>query len=126
MVMDKTGGLLRLTVKLMQCFSSFGADLISLTDQIGLYYQIRDDYINLASVKYMDHKSYCEDLTEGKFSFPIIHAIQSNPSDHRLMHILKQRTNDKNVKKHAVEYIRSVGSLEYTQKVSFTAFLCVV
>ena len=33
------------------------------------------------------------------------------------MHILKQRTNDVNVKKHAVEYIRSVGSLEHTQEV---------
>lgn len=29
----------------------------------------------------MEHKSYCEDLTEGKFSFPIIHAIHSHPHD---------------------------------------------
>jgi geranylgeranyl pyrophosphate synthase len=35
----------------MQCFSEYGADLITLTNAIGLYYQIRDDYINLSSEK---------------------------------------------------------------------------
>ncbi len=117
MVLDKTGGLLRLAVKLMQAFSTFGGNLITLTNSIGLYYQIRDDYINLASEAYMENKSYCEDLTEGKFSYPIIHAIQANPADRRLMHILKQRTGDVNIKKHAVEYIESVGSLAHTKAV---------
>lgn len=35
-------------------------------------------------IKYTDNKSFCEDLTEGKFSFPIIHAIKSNSDDTRL------------------------------------------
>lgn len=38
--------------------------------------------------QYMHHKSYCEDLTEGKFSFPIIHAIQSQPEDKQIIRIL--------------------------------------
>jgi len=37
---------------------------------------------------YMKGKGYCEDLTEGKFSFPIIHAIMSHPDDHQVMGIL--------------------------------------
>jgi len=117
MVLDKTGGLLRLAVKLMQAFSTYGADLITLTNQIGLYYQIRDDYINLMSAKYMETKDYCEDLTEGKFSYPIIHAVLANPNDNRIMHILKQRTHDHNIKKHAVDYIRSVGSFDHCKTV---------
>ena len=96
---------------------TYSANLLTLTDAIGLYYQIRDDYINLSSDKYMENKAFCEDLTEGKFSYPIIHAIQANPDDRRLLHILKQRTNDINIKKHAVEYIRSVGSLAHTEAV---------
>jgi geranylgeranyl diphosphate synthase type 3 len=40
----------------------------------------------------MSSKSYCEDLTEGKFSFPILHAITSHPHDQQLLSILKQRT----------------------------------
>lgn len=36
----------------------------------------------------MANKSYCEDLTEGKFSFPIIHAINSHPNDGQVIRIL--------------------------------------
>lgn len=38
----------------------------------------------------MQHKSYCEDLTEGKFNFPIIHAIHSQPNDKQVIRILKE------------------------------------
>lgn len=63
----------------------------------------------------MKSKSFCEDLTEGKFSFPIIHAIHSNPKDTRLTSILRQKTEDIDVKKHAVSYMIQCGSLEYTR-----------
>lgn len=33
----------------------------------------------------MVNKSFCEDLTEGKFSFPIIHSIMADPEDSRLI-----------------------------------------
>ena len=36
-------------------------------------------------MKYAENKSFCEDLTEGKFSFPIIHAIRSDPGDPTLL-----------------------------------------
>lgn len=36
-------------------------------------------------LQYSDNKSYCEDLSEGKFSFPIIHAIQSHPEDKQVV-----------------------------------------
>lgn len=39
-------------------------------------------------LQYMKNKSYCEDLTEGKFSFPMIHAIKSYPEDKRILRIL--------------------------------------
>ena len=38
--------------------------------------------------QYIKDKGYCEDLTEGKFSFPIIHAIMSHPDDHQVIRIL--------------------------------------
>ena len=38
--------------------------------------------------QYSDSKSYCEDLTEGKFSFPVIHAINTKPDDQQVISIL--------------------------------------
>lgn len=42
---------------------------------------------------------------EGKFSFPIIHCVRAKPNDHRLLNILKQRTYDVDVKKHALQWM---------------------
>ena len=39
-------------------------------------------------VQYTENKSFCEDLTEGKFSFPIIHGIHSDPGSTKLISIL--------------------------------------
>ncbi len=39
-------------------------------------YQVRDDYANLCLEEYANNKSFAEDLTEGKYSFPIIYAIR--------------------------------------------------
>lgn len=117
MVMDKTGGLFRMCFKLMQTFSASVRDFRAVIDLLSLYFQIRDDYVNLTSAKYMADKSYCEDLTEGKFSFPIIHAVHARPDDHRLVNILRQRSDDFNVKQHAVSWMHQCGSFEYTRKV---------
>jgi geranylgeranyl diphosphate synthase type 3 len=64
----------------------------------------------------MKSKSFCEDLTEGKFSFPIIHCVRQDESDTRLLSILKQRTEDTDVKRYAQGLMRQAGSLAYTRK----------
>lgn len=114
MIMDKTGGLFRLAIHLMQSFSDNQTDFVPLANQLGLFFQIRDDYANLQLDEYTLHKSFCEDLTEGKFSFPIIHCILSRPFDRRLLNILKQHSEDVNLKKCAVEIMREAGSFDFT------------
>lgn len=118
MVRDKTGGLFRLAVGLLQAFASSHAttDFTGLVNRLAEYFQIRDDYINLADDEYMKSKSFCEDLTEGKFSFPIIHAIHANQADTRLLSILKQRTEDVDVKRYAQKLMKEAGSLSYTRQ----------
>ena len=117
MVLDKTGGLFRLAVGLMAAFSSRDkSEFRELVDQLALYFQIRDDLVNLKSDEYALSKSYCEDLTEGKFSYPILHAIRARPDDTRLLNILKQKTENTDVKRHAVEFMESVGSFEKTRE----------
>ena len=117
MVQDKTGGLFRLAVGLLQAFASqhMDTDFTPLVNYLAEYFQIRDDFINLADEEYMKSKSFCEDLTEGKFSYPIIHCIDQNPSDTRLISILKQRTEDVDIKRYAQKLMKDAGSLDYTR-----------
>ncbi|KAJ6109313.1 Terpenoid synthase [Penicillium sp. IBT 16267x] len=117
MVGNKTGGLFRLAVKLMQAESATGKDCVSLVNVLGLIFQICDDYLNLCNTTYTQNKGMCEDLTEGKFSFPIIHSIRSNPKSHQLISILKQKTTDEEVKRYAVQYMESTGSFEHCRNV---------
>ncbi|KAG5994172.1 hypothetical protein E4U43_003302 [Claviceps pusilla] len=117
MVGNKTGGLFRLGIKLMQAESTTGIDCVPLVNLMGLIFQIRDDLMNLSSPEYSDNKGLCEDLTEGKFSFPVIHSIRTNPTNMQLINILKQKTSDIQVKRYAVAYMESTGSFEYTRSV---------
>uniref|UniRef100_A0A0N5AMF6 Pre-mRNA-splicing factor 18 n=1 Tax=Syphacia muris TaxID=451379 RepID=A0A0N5AMF6_9BILA len=77
MVLQKTGGLMSLAVRLMQIYSNKSFNFTPLVEKIALYFQIRDDYINLSSTEYEKQKGFAEDITEGKFSFPIILALQT-------------------------------------------------
>jgi len=59
-------------------------------------------------------KPSCEDVTEGKYSFPVVHAISTHPNDRRIDSILKQRTKNPELKLYLVSILRSFGSMDYT------------
>lgn len=62
-------------------------------------------------------KGYCEDLTEGKFSFPVSHAMWTNdPRKGEILRILKTKTTDDDVKGYIVQCLAESGSLEYTKQ----------
>lgn len=120
MVGNKTGGLFCLAIRLMQAESAHrGAaarDLVPLVTVLGLMFQICDDYQNLKSSAYTANKGLAEDLTEGKFSFPVIHSIRAAPANRQLINILKQKPTEVEVKKYAIAYMESTGSFEYTRR----------
>lgn len=91
-------------------------DYVPLVNVLGKIFQIRDDYLNLQSDVYVKNKGFGEDLTEGKFSFPIIHSIRSNPANIQILNILRQRTEDEDVKRFAIQYIESTGSFSYCRE----------
>jgi geranylgeranyl diphosphate synthase type 3 len=117
MVGNKTGGLFRLAVKLMQAESTTGKDCVTLVNVMGLIFQVCDDYLNLSNTMYTQNKGLCEDLTEGKFSYLIIHSIRSDPSNHQLLNILQQKTKEEEVKRYAMQYMESTGSFAHTRDV---------
>lgn len=36
-------------------------------------------------LQYTDNKGFCEDLTEGKFSFPIVHSVRADTSNRQIL-----------------------------------------
>ncbi|KAI8610655.1 quemao protein [Chytriomyces sp. MP71] len=127
MISNKTGGLLRLAVKMMQAASEVTFNCVPLVDLLGLHFQIRDDYLNLTSNEFTNNKGFAEDLSEGKFSYPVIRHIQAthaktqppltpqhqltisqitDPGSRQLFQILKQRTTDVDLKKYAITTLK--------------------
>lgn len=117
MVNNKTGGLFRLAVRLMQAESRVEVDCVPLVNTIGLLFQVLDDYLNLNNKTYTQRKGLAEDLTEGKFSFPVIHAVRADRENMTLLNILRQKTSDEEVKRWAVGYMEKVGSFKYCREV---------
>ncbi|CAF0728232.1 unnamed protein product [Adineta steineri] len=121
MIDNKCGGLFHLTLDLLRTCSPIDLTeekikaINDLCQTFGLFFQIRDDYCNLVSTEYTQKKTFCEDLTEGKYSFPIIHAIQHRPNDNRIQNILKQRTNNMNLKQEVVKLLHDFGSIKYAK-----------
>ncbi|PVU98449.1 hypothetical protein BB559_001592 [Furculomyces boomerangus] len=114
MVSNKTGGLFRLAVRMMQACSTEKSDVVKLVDMLGIYFQIRDDYMNIKSEQYSSNKGFFEDITEGKFSFPIIHSIRTEKYTNQIMNIMRQKTRNENVKLYAADLILKSGSFDYT------------
>ncbi|CAF1186777.1 unnamed protein product [Adineta steineri] len=123
MINGKSGGLFHLAIELLRLFSPVKFDMKKneiindLCQALTFLFQIRDDYCNLVSEEYTLNKSYCEDITEGKYSFPIIHAINTHPDDTRLSDILKQHTDNIDVKREAIKLLHEFGSIEYTRDI---------
>ncbi|KAI5987333.1 isoprenoid synthase domain-containing protein, partial [Pisolithus orientalis] len=89
MVNNKTGGLFRIAIKLMIACATTNTlsviDHVLIVNLFGVYFQICDDYMNLQSTEYSNNKGFMEDLTEGKFSFPIIHSVQADKKNHVIL-----------------------------------------
>ncbi|KAE8375458.1 isoprenoid synthase domain-containing protein [Aspergillus bertholletiae] len=120
MIANKTGGLFRMIVRLLQTSSKHVVDVEKLVDVLGLYFQILDDYKNIREEKMAAQKGFFEDLTEGKFSFPICHAVREggrNRDD--LLDMMRLKTEDMAVKLQAVHILDTAGSLDYTREVLY-------
>ncbi|KAG1839915.1 isoprenoid synthase domain-containing protein [Suillus subalutaceus] len=117
MVNNKTGGGFRMPVKLMMALATknLDVDFIPLVNIIGVYFQIRDDYMNLQSTEYNDNKGFAEDLTEGKFSFPIVHGVRTDDQNKVVTSVLQKRPTTPTLKHHAIDYLRTkTKSFDYT------------
>lgn len=120
LIFTETGGLFRLVMRLLQTQATVNKrlDMSRLAGLLGQLFQVRDDYLNLTSTSL--GKSFCDDLTEGKFSLPVIHSVRSTPENSWLVDALREgRENGMSDerKKEILAWIESTGSFEYTVRV---------
>ncbi|KAJ7621158.1 isoprenoid synthase domain-containing protein [Roridomyces roridus] len=120
MVNNKTGGLIRIGIKLLMACgtTNLDVDYVPLANLIGVFFQIRDDYMNLKSGEYTSNKGFAEDLTEGKFSFPIVHGIHADRSNRQVLNTLQKRPKTPTLKIHTISYLDNhTQSFAYTRSV---------
>lgn len=132
MVDKKTGSLFRFLIRLMLAESPFRCalpheELIHICSLFGRAFQIRDDYANLSSKEYHEQKGFAEDLDDGKYSFMLIHCIQTLNSDPKLstdaallrallMSGVREGHNSE-TKKEVIRLLEKTKSFDYTREV---------
>ncbi|XP_022126374.1 geranylgeranyl pyrophosphate synthase-like [Pieris rapae] len=123
MTEQKTGGMLNIAVRLMQIFSENTNNYTDLGKKLGYYFQLIDDYCNIGEPEKLEERpsdkvlpDYYMDLTEGKFTIPIIHALRTGKRE-AVLSILKQRPTNLDLKRYFVSLLEDLGSLEYTRKI---------
>ncbi|THH07434.1 hypothetical protein EW146_g9317, partial [Bondarzewia mesenterica] len=98
--------------------SPVDVDYVPLFNLFGVFFQVRDDLMNLDNNEYEKNKGFAEDLTEGKFSFPVIHGVSSQQDNNILTSILQKRPTTPTLKLHAIDHLRHrTHSFEYTESI---------
>ncbi len=83
----------------------------------GLAFQIQDDLLNLIGAEESTKKDFRNDITEGKRTLVVVHALQhAEPADReRLIEILSSREKDPAILEEAVGIMQAAGSIDYAR-----------
>lgn len=83
----------------------------------GLAFQIQDDLLNLIGQTESTKKGFRDDITEGKRTLVVVHALQNlDTSDRdRLVEILSSHTKDPDTLEEAVGLMNKAGSIDYAR-----------
>ncbi|MGI6217036.1 MAG: polyprenyl synthetase family protein [Coriobacteriales bacterium] len=77
----------------------------------GLAFQIQDDLLNLVGEAESTRKDFRSDITEGKRTFAVAHALQDSSVRDELIEILDSKTTDPAKLERAVELLEKSGSI---------------
>lgn len=123
MVYDKTGVLASMACQIAGALC--GADDRTIGElglfgaTIGVAFQLQDDVLNLYESRVSHSKGGIgDDITEGKITMLVIHALQNSDEKgrQRLLEILKMHTRDKALINEAIAIITKCKAREYSEK----------
>lgn len=94
----------------VEALRSYGLDT-------GLAFQIQDDLLNLVGTDEAKNKDFRSDITEGKRTLVVVHALQNAApaARERLIEILSAKERDPEVLAEAVAIMEEAGSIEYAR-----------
>jgi len=124
MTLFKTGALAGFAAKLAAIMADLPEEDCRLIQRfaelIAVAFQIQDDILNVVGDEAKYGKEVGGDITEGKRTLMVIHALRKLSSEdaRKLNEILKMRTSDKKLIKEAIELMKKAGSIEYARQVS--------
>ena len=83
----------------------------------GLAFQIQDDLLNLVGKAESTKKGFRDDITEGKRTLVVVHALQnlSGTDRERLIELLSSHVRKPEQLEEAVELMRKAGSIDYAR-----------
>ena len=81
----------------------------------GLAFQIQDDLLNLIGSEESTRKDFRTDITEGKRTLVVVHALQHSEARERLIEILSSKEKDPAVLAEAVGIMEASGSIDYAR-----------
>ena len=96
------------TAEEVEALRSYGLDT-------GLAFQIQDDLLNLIGSEESTKKDFRSDITEGKRTLVVVHALRNSPQRDRLVEILSAKEKDPEVLAEAVRIMDESGSIEYAR-----------
>ncbi len=121
MCANKTGVLPRLAARFAAIVARLSHDeevmLGKFAESIGVAFQIQDDIMNVTGAEKLG-KSFGEDITEGKVTLMVIHALSKATEDdkRRLKEILAMHTKDRALIEEAISILRKYGSIDYARE----------
>lgn len=124
MCLFKTGVLARFSAKLGAIAANTEKKMVELIglfgESLGVGFQIQDDVLNLVPASKKWGKDIGEDITEGKRSLPVIHALKklNKKEKTELLKILDKHTKNKTQIKKAIHLIQKTGAIEYSQQLA--------
>ena len=119
----KTGTLARMAAKIAAVLCDADEHTVEklgyFAESLGIAFQMKDDVLDLTSAQFTEKKGgRGQDVTEGKRSLPVIHALKvSNAADRkRLIDILNMRSSEQKLRDEAIAIMEKYDSIEYTKR----------